>query len=41
MSNNDYEDDDFDLEDTSSSNTNNDLVKQLRKAIKAKGKRTS
>ena len=41
MSNNDYEDDDdFDLEDTSSqsSNQNNDLVKQLRKAAKQKDK---
>ena len=35
MSNNDYEDDDFDFED-SSSNQNNDLVKQLRKAAKQK-----
>jgi uncharacterized protein (DUF849 family) len=33
MSNYDYEDDDFDTEDTS-----NDLVKQLRKATKAKDK---
>ena len=33
MSNNDYEDDDFEQEDTS-----NDLVKQLRKATKAKDK---
>ena len=33
MSNNDYEDDDFDTEDTS-----NDLVKQLRKANKQKEK---
>jgi hypothetical protein len=39
MSNNDYEDDDFDFEDTSSqSNPNNDLVKQLRKAGKQKDK---
>jgi len=37
MSNNDYEDDDFDFEDTSS-NQNNDLVKQLRKAAKQKDK---
>ena len=37
MSNNDYEDDDFDFED-SSSNQNNDLVKQLRKAAKQKDK---
>ena len=37
MSNNDYEDDDFDFED-SSSNQNNDLVKQLRKAGKQKDK---
>ena len=37
MSNNDYEDDDFDLEDNSS-NTNNDLVKQLRKQLKQKEK---
>ena len=37
MSNNDYEDDDFDFEDSSSqSNPNNDLVKQLRKAAKQK-----
>ena len=33
MSNNDYDDDDFDVEDTS-----NDLVKQLRKATKQKDK---
>ena len=38
MSNNDYEDDDFDLEETTSSNTNNDLVKQLRKQLKQKEK---
>ena len=37
MSNNDYEDDDFDLEDNSS-NANNDLVKQLRKQLKQKEK---
>jgi hypothetical protein len=37
MSNNDYEDDDFDFEDTSS-NQSNDLVKQLRKAAKQKDK---
>ena len=37
MSNNDYEDDDFDFEDYSS-NQNNDLVKQLRKAAKQKDK---
>ena len=37
MSNNDYEDDDFDFEDTSS-NQNNDLVRQLRKAAKQKDK---
>ena len=37
MSNNDYEDDDFDTEDTSSG-TNNDLVKQLRKQLKQKEK---
>jgi hypothetical protein len=37
MSTNDYEDDDFEFEDTSS-NTNNDLVKQLRKANKQKEK---
>ena len=37
MSNFDYEDDDFDTED-SSSNSSNDLVKQLRKAAKAKDK---
>lgn len=37
MSNFDYEDDEFDTEDTSSS-TSNDLVKQLRKANKAKDK---
>ena len=37
MSNNDYEDDDFEFEDTSS-NQNNDLVKQLRKAGKQKDK---
>ena len=36
MSNYDYEDDDFDNEDTS-----NDLVKQLRKATKAKDKELS
>jgi hypothetical protein len=36
MSNYDYEDDDFDTEDTS-----NDLVKQLRKATKAKDKELS
>ena len=36
MSNYDYEDDDFDMEDTS-----NDLVKQLRKATKAKDKELS
>jgi len=36
MSNYDYEDDDFDLEDT-----NNDLVKQLRKATKQKDKELS
>jgi hypothetical protein len=36
MSNNDYEDDDFDFEDTSSQS--NDLVKQLRKANKQKEK---
>ena len=37
MSNNDYEDDDFDFEDTSSqTNQSNDLVKQLRKAAKQK-----
>jgi HD-GYP domain-containing protein (c-di-GMP phosphodiesterase class II) len=40
MSTNDYEDDDFDLEDNSS-NTNNDLVKQLRKANKQKEKELS
>jgi chorismate mutase len=38
MSNNDYEDDDFDLEEDTSSNQNNDLVKQLRKANKQKDK---
>ena len=39
MSNNDYEDDDFDFEDTSSqTNQSNDLVKQLRKAAKQKDK---
>ena len=37
MSNNDYEDDDFDIEDNSS-NANNDLVKQLRKQLKQKEK---
>ena len=37
MSNFDYEDDEFDTEETSV-NTNNDLVKQLRKANKAKEK---
>jgi hypothetical protein len=37
MSNNDYEDDDIDFED-SYSNSNNDLVKQLRKAAKQKDK---
>ena len=37
MSNNDYEDDDIDFED-SYSNSNNDLVKQLRKAGKQKDK---
>jgi len=37
MSNNDYEDDDFEVEDTSS-NSSNDLVKQLRKAAKQKDK---
>jgi hypothetical protein len=37
MSTNDYEDDDFEFEDTSS-NANNDLVKQLRKANKQKEK---
>ena len=37
MSNNDYEDDDFEIEDTSS-NQSNDLVKQLRKAAKQKDK---
>jgi hypothetical protein len=37
MSNNDYEDDDFEVEDTSS-NQSNDLVKQLRKAAKQKDK---
>ena len=36
MSNYDYEDDDFDMEDTS-----NDLVKQLRKATKAKDQELS
>jgi hypothetical protein len=36
MSNNDYEDDDFDFEETPSQN--NDLVKQLRKAAKQKDK---
>ena len=36
MSNYDYEDDDFDTEDTS-----NDLVKQLRKQLKAKEKELS
>jgi hypothetical protein len=39
MSNNDYEDDDFDFEDTSSQN--NDLVKQLRKAAKQKDRELS
>ena len=39
MSNLNYEDDDFDMdEDTSSNNANNDLVKQLRKANKQKEK---
>jgi chorismate mutase len=38
MSNNDYEDDDFDFEEDTSSNQNNDLVKQLRKANKQKDK---
>ena len=38
MSNNDYEDDEFDTEDTSSGNANNDLVKQLRKQLKQKEK---
>ena len=37
MSNYDYEDDDFEIEDTSS-NQSNDLVKQLRKAAKQKDK---
>ena len=37
MSNNDYEDDDFDFEEVSS-NQSNDLVKQLRKAAKQKDK---
>ena len=37
MSNNDYEDDDFEIEDNSS-NQGNDLVKQLRKAAKQKDK---
>ena len=36
MSNYDYEDDDFDTEDSG-----NDLVKQLRKATKAKDKELS
>ena len=38
MSNLNYEDDDFDTEDDTSVNTNNDLVKQLRKANKQKEK---
>ena len=38
MSNNDYEDDDFEFDETPSSNPNNDLVKQLRKAAKQKDK---
>jgi len=38
MSNNDYEDDDFDTAEDTSANTNNDLVKQLRKANKQKEK---
>ena len=38
MSNNDYEDDDFDLEDNSSSNENNKLVRDLRKQLKQKEK---
>ena len=39
MSNKDFEDDDFDFEDTSSqTNQSNDLVKQLRKAAKQKDK---
>ena len=38
MSNNDYEDDDFDTTEDTSAGTNNDLVKQLRKANKQKEK---
>ena len=38
MSNNDYEDDDFDLEDNSSSSENNKLVRDLRKQLKQKEK---
>jgi len=38
MSNYDYEDDEFDTTEDTSVSTNNDLVKQLRKANKAKDK---
>jgi len=38
MSNYDYEDDEFDTTEDTSVSTNNDLVKQLRKANKAKEK---